>query len=39
MNEKVVELIKQMKSFDDKVRRNAIADIGFIFRDVFSESI
>ncbi|MGD1806898.1 hypothetical protein ACP6PL_15860 [Dapis sp. BLCC M126] len=30
MNEKVVELIEQIKSCDNTVRRNAIADIGFI---------
>ncbi|MEM1171977.1 MAG: hypothetical protein AAGJ08_23580 [Cyanobacteria bacterium P01_H01_bin.35] len=30
MNEKVLELIEQMKSCDETVRRNAITDIGFI---------
>lgn len=30
MNKKVVELIEKLKSCDDKVRRNAITDIGFI---------
>ena len=30
MNEKVVELIEKLKSCDEKVRRNAITDIGFI---------
>ena len=35
MNKKVLELIEKLKSCDDKVRRNAITDIGFILEMYF----